>query len=86
MGIGVWVGSLWRNFFCRRRVEAGLHVELRGFVEMLTDEKVAAGVPFAQARREAWMEVGGEAQVKQAVREGRASRSEEHTSELQSPA
>ena len=33
---------------------------MRGYVEMLTDEKVAAGATFAQARREAWMEVGGE--------------------------
>jgi len=72
MGLRAWVGSVWRNVFDRRRVEAGLNVELRGFVEMLTDEKVAAGVPLAQARREAWMEVGGEAQVKQAVREVRA--------------
>ena len=72
MGIGAWVGSVWRNVFDRRRVEAGLSAELRGYVEMLTDEKVAAGVSLAQARREAWMEVGGEAQVKQAVREGRA--------------
>jgi predicted permease len=39
---------------------------------MLADEKVAAGVPVERARREALMEVGGEAQVRQAVRDGRA--------------
>jgi predicted permease len=39
---------------------------------MLMDEKVAAGVEFTQARREAWMEIGGQVQVKQAVREVRA--------------
>ena len=72
MGIGAWVGSLWRNFFDRRRVEAGLTAELRGYLELLTDEKVAAGVPRAEARRLAMVEVGGVAQVKQAVRDGRA--------------
>ena len=71
MGLGAWVGSLWRNLLHKRRVEAGLSAEIRGYVEMLTDEKVAAGVPYARARREALMEMGGEAQVKQAVRDGR---------------
>ena len=64
--------SFSRNLLQRQRVEDGLSAELRGYVELLTDEKVAAGVPVAQARREALMELGGEAQVKQAVREKRA--------------
>src|ERR1700755_3018320 len=71
-GIVARVQSLVRNLFLRRRVESELDDELRGFVEMLTDEKVAAGAMFDQAKREALMEVGGEAQVKQAVRDGRA--------------
>jgi predicted permease len=66
------VGSLIRNLFYRRDVEAGLDDELRNYVEMLMDEKMAAGMPVAQARREALMEAGGVAQVKQAVREARA--------------
>jgi predicted permease len=64
--------SFIRNLFLRRRVEVALDDEVRAFVEMLTDEKVAAGASFEQARREALMEIGGEAQVKQAVRDGRA--------------
>ena len=72
MGIAAWVGSAWRNLWQRRSVEAGLSDEVRGYVEMLTDEKVAAGLPRAEARRLALMELGGEAQVKQAVRDGRA--------------
>ena len=72
MRIGAWVGSVWRNLCDRRRVEAGLRDEVRGFVEMLVDEKVAAGVPAAKARREALMEMGGETQLKQAVRDQRA--------------
>ena len=62
----------WRNLFGRSAVERELDDEVRGYVEMLTDEKVAAGMPVARARREARMEMGGEAQVKQAVRERRA--------------
>jgi predicted permease len=72
MGMGSWVRSVWRNLLHKRRVEAGLSAEVRGYVEMLADEKVAAGVPATRARREAWMEMGGEVQVKQAVRDGRA--------------
>jgi predicted permease len=72
MGIRAWVRGVWRNLLHKRRVEAGLKDEVRGYVEMLADAKVAAGVPVAQARREALMEMGGEAQVRQAVRDGRA--------------
>jgi predicted permease len=72
MGVGAWVRGVWRNLLHKRSVEGGLCDEVRGYVEMLADEKVAAGVPVAQARREALMEMGGEAQVRQAVRDGRA--------------
>ena len=72
MGIGARVVSIFHNLFHKRRVEDELNDEVRGFVEMLTDERVAAGMPVAQARREALMELGGETQVKQAVRDGRA--------------
>ena len=72
MGIRAWVRGVWRNLLHKRSVEAGLRDEIRGYVEMLADEKVAAGVPVERARREALMETGGEAQVKQAVREKRA--------------
>jgi predicted permease len=64
--------SLLRNSIRRREVDGELSAELRGYVELLTDEKVAAGVPRAEARRLAMVEVGGVAQVKQAVRDARA--------------
>jgi len=69
----IWsrVSHFFKNIVHKPRVEGELEDEVRGFVEMLTEEKVAAGVPAARARREALMEVGGEAQVKQAVRDGR---------------
>jgi predicted permease len=72
--MAVWSGllSLLRNLFHKERVEGHLEDEVRAYVEMLTDEKVAAGMPAAQARREALMEAGGITQVKQAVRDSRA--------------
>ena len=74
-----WVMAVWsrllslvRNLFRREHVEGRLNDELRGYVEMLTDEKVAAGMAAKEARRMALVEVGGVAQVRQAVREERA--------------
>jgi predicted permease len=64
--------SFWRNLIRRREVDREFNVELRGYVELLTDEKVAAGLSRSEARRLAMVEVGGAAQVKQAVRDGRA--------------
>ena len=46
------VRSVVRNLFHREHLEARLNDELRGYVEMLTDEKVAAGV--ACERRGGW--------------------------------
>jgi len=64
--------SFVRNVFRRRVVEGELDAEVRGFLELLIDEKVARGVPLEKARRMAMVELGGGAQVKQAVRDGRA--------------
>jgi hypothetical protein len=49
----------------KSRAEAELDDELRAYVEMVTDEKVAAGVSPAEARRSTLAEFGGE-QVKEA--------------------
>src|SRR5579871_2387651 len=64
--------SLLRNVFRRNTVERQLDEELQAYVTLLTDEKRARGVPAEEARRIALVEVGGVAQVKQAVREIRA--------------
>ncbi len=64
--------SLVRNLVSGRRVEGDLDAELRGYVEMLADEKVASGVPLERARREALIELGGVDQVKEEVRAVRA--------------
>ena len=62
------VRTLLRNLFARHRVERELDDELRAYVDLLTDEKVAAGMPRHQARREAHVESGGVEQVKEQVR------------------
>ena len=60
--------SLFRNIFSGTRVDRELDAELRGYVDLLTDEKVARGLPAEQARRDARVEVGGMEAVKEEVR------------------
>src|SRR3954454_1709741 len=66
------IASFGRNLFRRERVERELSDELRAFVDLLTHEKVQAGMPPQQARREALLEAGGEEKLKEEVREIRA--------------
>ncbi len=56
----------------RRRADAELDEEVRGYVEMLAEEKIRNGIDAQEARREAKMEVGGVEQVKEQTREIRA--------------
>jgi hypothetical protein len=55
----------------RQRTEADLDAEVHACAEMLADEKVADGLPAAEARRRALAELGGVEQMKQAVRDER---------------
>jgi macrolide transport system ATP-binding/permease protein len=64
--------STWRNWRRGDRLERDLDDEIRGYAEMLADEKTGRGVPAAVARREAFAEVGGIEPVKEAVRDVRA--------------
>lgn len=57
----------------KRHAEAELQDEIRSYVEALADEKIAAGFAPEEARRLALTESGGMEQVKQAVRDQRAS-------------
>jgi predicted permease len=63
---------LIRNLFHRAEIEQDLDAEVKAFVDMIADEKVAAGAPQAEAARQARAESGGVEQVKQAAREGRS--------------
>jgi hypothetical protein len=61
-----------RNLFRKRQVENQLDDEVRAYVNMLTDERIAAGMFASEARRTAQAELGGIEQLKQAVRDHRA--------------
>ncbi|HEV2614991.1 MAG TPA: ABC transporter permease [Candidatus Acidoferrales bacterium] len=66
------MASAVRNLLRRPQVDAELDEEVRGYVEMLADEKMTRGLTQNEARREAKMELGGVEQVKEQTREVRA--------------
>src|SRR5512143_1766658 len=71
MGLLSRTASLLRNVFRRARVERELDEEVRAYLEMLVDDKVARGMSREEALRAAHMEVGGES-LKEQVRDVRA--------------
>ena len=75
MGLRHHFRSALRNLLRRPQIESQLDEELRAYVDIVTDEKIAKGIPPEEARRQALAECGGMEQVKQAVREGRAGTS-----------
>ena len=60
-----------RNLLRKPQIESQLDEEVRAYVEIVTDERIAAGMPADEARRSALADFGGVEQVKQAVREHR---------------
>src|SRR5271168_4320256 len=72
MSVESRVSRILRNLFRKHQVEKQLDEEVRAYVDMLTDERIAAGMPASEARRPAQAESGGVEQVKQAVRDHRA--------------
>ena len=63
--------SFLRNLFFTRRVDADLEREVQSHLEILIEEKMRAGMPAAEARRAARIEMGGIEQVKEQVRQKR---------------
>jgi predicted permease len=66
------VRTVLQNLLRKRQVESQLDAEVRAYVEMIADERIAGGMPTAEARRSALADFGGIEQVKQTVRDGRA--------------
>jgi predicted permease len=64
--------SLFRNLLRRRRIDDDLDAEVRGYADMLAEEKIEAGMDPGRARREARLALGGVEQVKEEVRAVRA--------------
>ena len=65
------LSSLFRNCFRRDRVEKELSDEVESYLDLLTDEKTAAGLSPEEARRAARVELGGVEQVKELARDVR---------------
>ena len=62
------LASFWKNMFHRQQVERDLDDELHAYVDLLSEEKVRAGMNPAEARRAAAIEAGGVEQIKEEVR------------------
>src|SRR5258706_16446091 len=60
--------SFLRNLFPSRSAEGDLDEEIQSHLEMLTAEKIRAGLPPEEARREARIALGGNAQGEEQVR------------------
>ena len=61
-----------RNLLRQPQIESQLDDEVRAYVDMVSDERIAAGMSPSEARRTALAEFGGIEQTKQAVRDHRA--------------
>jgi predicted permease len=64
--------SLFLNLVHKRQRDEELDAEVRGYAEMLMEEKMREGMKPEEARRAARIELGGVEQVKEQVREARA--------------
>ena len=61
-----------RSLLRRNRADRELDAEVRAHLDLLTEEKMTAGLDAAAARRAARIELGGVEQVKEEVREARS--------------
>lgn len=69
------IASFVRNLLRKPHVESQLDDEVRAYVDLITDERIAAGMSATEARRTALADAGGMEQVKQSVRDHRAGTS-----------
>ena len=54
----MWLRNAIRNWRRKRRADAELDEEVRGYVDLLAQEKIRNGMSAAEAHREAKMELG----------------------------
>ena len=66
------LGSFLRRLAGRNAAENDLDAEVRAHLDLLTEEKLREGLPPAEARRSAFIELGGLEQVKEEVRASRS--------------
>src|SRR5438477_2143829 len=63
------LGALWKNIFRRKELDRELDEELGAYVELVSAQKVGAGMTPEEAYRDVRREAGGIDQVKQGVRD-----------------
>ena len=61
--------SWWNSLFGKKARDLLLDSELRFHIEELTNANIAAGMPPAEARRQAVLEFGGREQIKEELRD-----------------
>ena len=71
MALSRW-RAFWRNLRYRNQVERDLDEEMRATLDLLIDEKIAAGVDPREARRRAMIELNRIEPIKEQVRDVRA--------------
>lgn len=64
--------ALWSNVFRRNQLDRDLDEELRAYAELVSAEKMRAGVSPEEAYRDTRREMGGAEQIRQSVRDIRA--------------
>lgn len=75
MGLWLRIKAAGFNLLHKHEIESELDAEIRGYVDAVVHEKVDSGISPLEARRTALAEMGGQEQLKQAVREGRSGTS-----------
>ena len=65
------VKSFLRGLLHKQQIDAELDDEIRSTLELLTEQKFREGMNSKEARRAAWIELGGVEQVKERVRAAR---------------
>ncbi|MGB9031261.1 MAG: permease prefix domain 1-containing protein, partial [Acidobacteriaceae bacterium] len=58
-----WLRSLLRNLLHKQQVDQRLDAEVRAYADLLTDERIAAGMSPEEARRTALRDCGGIEQI-----------------------
>jgi predicted permease len=64
--------AFWNNVFRRNQLDRDLDEELHAYAELVSAEKVRAGVSPEEAYRDTRREMGGDEQIRQSVRDIRA--------------
>ena len=64
--------GLWNNVFRRNHLDRDLDEELRAYAELVSAEKIRAGLSPEEAYRDTRREMGGDEQIRQRVRDIRA--------------